>query len=81
MHAKDSWYIRPAIHYYCCYKFWLPETQGVRISKTENSSHHTVQGIVLKKKQRIHVNGQRSCVNISRKGLNCQNHGLNSFLL
>ena len=27
-HAKDAWYIGPAMQHYRCYKFWMPETRG-----------------------------------------------------
>ena len=33
-HAKDAWYIGPAMQNYCCYIFWVPEIQGTRIAKT-----------------------------------------------
>jgi hypothetical protein len=40
-HGKEAWYIGPAMEHYRCYTFYIPETNGTRISGTaEFFPHH-----------------------------------------
>ena len=33
-HALDGWYIRPAMHQYCCGRCWIPERRGIYIANS-----------------------------------------------
>ena len=33
-HARNEWYIGPAMDHYRCFRFWMPDTRGYRIAKT-----------------------------------------------
>ena len=34
-HAKDAWYVGPALNHYQCFRFWMPKTKAFQIAKTE----------------------------------------------
>ena len=34
-HAKDAWYVGPALNHYWCFRFWMPKTKAFQIAKTE----------------------------------------------
>ena len=33
-HAKDAWYVGPALNHYRCFRFWMPKTKAFQIAKT-----------------------------------------------
>ena len=33
-HAKDAWYVGPALNHYRCFRFWMPKTRAFQIAKT-----------------------------------------------
>ena len=41
--AKDAWYVGPAMEHYRCYKCYVPESRGIRISESVKFQPHTCE--------------------------------------
>ena len=48
-HRKNAWYVGPAMEHYCCYKFYVPKTNGIRTAATAKtfSAHSKVPQITV----------------------------------
>ena len=40
-HTTDAWYLKSAMQNYQCYKFWIPETRGFRITQSAKKISYT----------------------------------------
>ena len=65
-HAKDGWYVGPALDQYRCFRFWIPSTQGFCISQTAKFFHLTVE-CPMKSSRMKHYEQQKNLVEALNK--------------